>query len=451
MSSLKLKGTFEEVKANSVESGVLVRELNAKEYTRNLYLLMSKEQGDRKNGVIVEKETNKVVGECMDSLYENPSVKELNEILRPKGEDYVEDGLNRYEMEPMRFHMEVAEDGTLLRLYNYKGEWHTATSKCIDAEYSYWLSDKYSFDKMFNDVLGDEMEYEELDPNMTYNFILKHPLNRLVLKHSKASLVFVSKVNKETGEETLKLDREVKLNEKVEKLVVLPKVVESMYQVTESWADSIDSFEETRNVILETHTRENIDWTKEEIDKVLSGMHGYKGLMFVKYNFDTKRYTRVLYDTDWYRELKDIKGNTPNVEQRWLELYKDCDYMRLDKFELEYPEYKPKFRKLYDDVVCLVSMIYEVYLDTHVFRKYKIDDTDRLSKSVKRLHGVYMRSKTDLNKKGTSITYEIADNLVKSFDVKILMKLLGLESRPNKEKKYRILKRGESPPLPSID
>jgi hypothetical protein len=405
VSSIKeLNGTFQEVKMNMEENNVLVRELKAKEYTRKLYLLMAGERGNRLNGLIVEKETNKVVAECIDSLYENINIHDLNEILKPKGEDYVDaDGLNRYYQEPLGHHIELAEDGTLVRLYNYENEWHTATSKCIDAEYSYWLSDNYSFDKMFKDAL--EINYSELDTKMTYNFILKHPLNRIVLKHSKASLTFVSKVNNETGQEHLKLDSELSLIENVGLLSVLPKVLESSYQVTENWADSIDSFEETRNVILEMHTRENIDWTKSEMCQLLSTFPG-KGLVFVKYNYDTKRYTRILYETDEYKELKDIKGNTPNVDKRWLELYKEKEYEKLDKFKTVYPEYLEKFTDLEERFKKLVLDIYNVYLNTHVFRKFHIDDTNPLFKSVKRLHGVYMRSKTEDNKKGDSITYE---------------------------------------------
>jgi hypothetical protein len=426
----------------------VVRELKAKEYTRKLYLLMENSPGNKLNGVIKEKETNKVVGECIDSLYENIDVKELNEILKPKGQDTQEDGLNQYESEPLSHHIEMAEDGTLIRLYNYENEWHTATSKCIDAEYSYWLSDNYSFDKMFKDAL--EIDYTELNPRMTYNFILKHPLNRLVLKHNKASLVFVCKINNETGEEHLQLDSEIGLVEKVERLTVLPKVLESSYKVTENWADSIDDFEETRNVILEMHTRENIDWTEYELEQILRTYSG-KGLVFVKYNFDTKRYTRILYETEFYKELKEIKGNTPNVDKRWLELYKEKEYEKLEKFRKVYPEYNEKFEKLEERLKNLVTEIYSVYLNTHVFRKYQIDDTNNLFKSVKRLHGVYMRSKTEENKRGEPITYEKTLSMVLGFDIHILMKLLEIEQRPNKERKMRILKRDESPPLPSIE
>lgn len=448
MISIKeLNGTFQEVKKNMEENGILVRELKAKEYTRKLYLLMAGDKGNRLNGLIVEKETNKVVAECIDSLYENIDINELNELLKPKGEDSVsEDGLNSYLKEPISHHIELAEDGTLVRLYNYDGEWHTATSKCIDAEYSYWLSDTYSFDKMFKDAV--DIEYSELDARMTYNFILKHPLNRLVLKHSKASVTFVSKVNNKTGQEHLKLDSELSLIEKVDTTSILPKVLESAYQVTESWADSIDEFEETRNITLEMHTRENLDWTESEMSQLLSTFYG-KGIVFVKYNFDTKRYTRVLYESDSYKELKEIKGNTPNVDKRWLELYKEKEYEKLSKFRLVYPEYNEKFTELEKRFKTLVMEIYNVYLNTHVFRKYHIDDTNPLFKSVKRLHGVYMRSKTEENKRGDVITYETTLSMIESFDIRILMKLLKIEQRPNKEK-VRILKRSESPPLPSI-
>jgi hypothetical protein len=440
-------GEFEEVKKSVEEKGVLVRELKAYDYSKSLYLLASKEAvgvselTDRLNGVVLEKGTNNVVAECVDVLYEDLEVEKLNELL-VKGyreKETNDEGEQVYSDDTNEYRVEYAEDGTMIRLYNYNGEWHTATTKCIDARNSYWVTDKYSFDEMFYDAVERDV-IQKLDKSLTYCFVLKHPLNRLVIKHEKAEVVFVSKIRNKDGKETLELDLENVGEEELSKVVsrakVLPEIVEDSYLVTSNWADSMD--EETRTMSIQTSTRTNTSWTKEELNNLLKTQdETVKGILFVKLDRETGRYKRVLYESELYKELKEIKGNTPNVEKRWIELYKEDKRAELLKFESVYREYAEKFRDLESRFERVTREIFREYIKTHVYREYRLDETSNYYKSVKRVHGVYMRTKTDDNPKGTPMTQERVSEIVKDFKVHVITKLMGLEQRPNKEKRIQ--------------
>lgn len=440
-------GEFEEVKKSIEAKGMLVRELKAYDYSKSLYLLASKEYvgvselTDRLNGIMLEKGTNKVVAECVDMLYDDLKVEELNELLMKgyKEKETNDQGEDVYSDDTLEYKIEYAEDGTMIRLYNYKDEWHTATTKCIDARNSYWVTDKYSFDEMFYDAVDRDV-IQKLDKNFTYCFVLKHPLNRLVVKHDKAEVVFVSKIQNKNGKETLELDLthigEAELYETVSRSRVLPEIIEDSYLVTSNWGDSMD--EETRTMNVETSTRTNVNWTREELNNLLKiGDEKVKGILFVKLDRETGRYKRVLYESDLYKELKEIKGNTPNVEKRWIELYKEDKKSELVKFESVYREYSEKFRDLENRFEKVIREIYREYIKTHVYREYRLDETSDYYKSVKRVHGVYMRTKTDDNPKGTPMTLQKVSEIIKDFKVHVITKLMGLEQRPNKEKRIQ--------------
>jgi hypothetical protein len=102
-----------------------------------------------------------------------------------------------------------AYDGTIITVYNYKGEWHFGTSSCPDANSSKFSHPTKSHGNMFDEILykfykgtGDIGEYElnmlsyedisrklrssfvsNLDPNMAYEFIVIHHENVHIINY----------------------------------------------------------------------------------------------------------------------------------------------------------------------------------------------------------------------------------------------------------------------------
>jgi hypothetical protein len=146
---IKESGSFDNLKNIVKESGIEVREIEDEELS-NLYLLVTDKNVDKNaltplqmecNGIILEKNTNKIVCMCQNKF---------TDIVQHEGQvSQIEDLKRHYS----KFRMEYCEDGTVIRLYNYNNNWYTATTRCIDATKSYWSSEK-TFNDMFWEIFN---------------------------------------------------------------------------------------------------------------------------------------------------------------------------------------------------------------------------------------------------------------------------------------------------------
>ena len=86
-------------------------------------------------------------------------------------------------------------DGSIIKVYFYKGKWRVATNGTIEAEDATTYDDKTTFKDLFFDVLS-LTKFEELTSllykDTTYLFELIHPMNRVVVDyHEKKELIFI--------------------------------------------------------------------------------------------------------------------------------------------------------------------------------------------------------------------------------------------------------------------
>ena len=143
------------------------------------------------NGIIYEKQTFQLVAYGMDKLREGHGI-EVFDTIANLGEN---DGLDP---DDAKVDIEESEDGTVIKIYNWRGKWIVSTNKTIDARRARWSSTK-SFLQMTYDAVGvvtDEQFQEKmnasLSPTSTYSFVLVHPENHLVVRYSTPALVFAS-------------------------------------------------------------------------------------------------------------------------------------------------------------------------------------------------------------------------------------------------------------------
>ena len=152
----------------------------------NIFLIHTTENSDLNyklvrecNGIIIEKNTYKILCYTFDKCYED-----LNENF-----DY--DNL----------YIESCIEGTLIRLYFYNNKWMVSTKRCIDATKSKWLSDK-NFFELFLECTNINL-METLNKNHCYSFVLAHPENSIVVKYNIPILFHISTRNLETLNEVL--------------------------------------------------------------------------------------------------------------------------------------------------------------------------------------------------------------------------------------------------------
>ncbi len=177
--------SFEEIKS-VVENEQYKLKIKESDLYPNLYLICQTEESDNSipfvrecNGIILEKNTNKIVcysfEKCEDMENINPKIN-INEA---------------------RF--DIAIDGVLIRVYNYNGIWMISTKKCIDAKKARWLTTK-SFHEMFEEVFPTE-KIANMDVNDCYTFILCHPENNMVVKYETPRLYHIATRNMVTFQE----------------------------------------------------------------------------------------------------------------------------------------------------------------------------------------------------------------------------------------------------------
>lgn len=346
------------------------RELKDKENknVENLVLLFNKktdtEIQKECNGLIIEKNTNKIVASCQHDF----------EQKQPENHDeYVS--------------AEYCEDGTIIRLYNYNGIWTTATKKCIDAKYSFWSNSK-TFNEMFWEVFGHEkFDLSKLDKDHTYIFALLHVDNILVVKHTENSLVYLACINNITGENCENLDLSLfSINPKIrlsEKLNLTEEDLVENYNFNGEGFSKLDEkyFNPKKRGILIKYTNNRI------------------------YKVDFKEFVYV----------QKIRGNEPFIRIRYLELLNDPE--NLYHLTCYYSEHHFTFSMIHHTILSVCNEIYMLYRNTHVKHKITIDNTHEYFKTIKQLHAQYKTT----NK---PITKEDVYNKFKTYNIHILKKLL---------------------------
>lgn len=363
--------TFNDVVKECDQFGIDVRTKNDNSNISDLFLLVSKDDDTplkmQCNGIILQKETNNVVCACQNKFV-SVSKEEMRKTLVQNGEGDI----------PF-LRVEYCEDGTVMRLYNYKNTWYTATTKCIDARESYWSSNK-TFDEMFWETF-DKSYLDHLDKNSTYVFVLLHSENRIVVKHARNSFVYISRINNETMEEDYR---------NVFRFAWRPRMIPYFD------LDDINRFywPQKRGVLIKVLQQKQ---TVEDVQG-LSQWKMYK------------------VDFDQYIHIKDVRGNVPNIYVRYLELLGNEDMQRdLEKY---YYEYRNSFDQIRKDIYTLVKTIHKLYVDSHIKRTTQITEEHIFWRTLRQLHAQYKAT----NK---PICYEDVHSKLKSLDRCVLKKFLG--------------------------
>jgi hypothetical protein len=128
---------------------------------------MNDEFSRKCRGLIVEKDTNNIV--CM------PPMKSMD----------LHQFLGQFQLTNCT--IEEFLDGTMINLWYYKDEWHISTRSSIGAKCR-WYSKKH-FSEMFEE--SNKLDFEKLNKNYFYSFVLQHPENRIVTIYSEPTITLV--------------------------------------------------------------------------------------------------------------------------------------------------------------------------------------------------------------------------------------------------------------------
>jgi hypothetical protein len=222
--------------------------------------------------------------------------------------------------------LEYCEDGTVIRVYNFLDSWHVATTKKIDANKAFWGASK-SFGEMFMETC--KIDWDSLDKNYTYNYILKHSENRIVVVHHENKVMFINKINNTSGEVD-KTDSE------------------------------IETFKYEGNTSFEEYFNAN-----------------KRGVIYNSYKYDFSNYTLV----------KTVRGNVPHMQMRYLQLLNNTSSLFI--LENTYPECHFTFAMVKHCLTNLYKKVHSLYIESHVKHLMQVYPVHPMYRTLKQLHSQY--------------------------------------------------------------
>ena len=244
-------------------------------------------------------------------------------------------------------------DGTMINVFHHGGTWQISTRSEIGGRNKWLPGDngtKLSFRDMFYECLPVE-SIEELDPELSYSFVMRHRYNRNVspIYQNEAYLVEVYSY----GDTIRRLPHSEYPTDK--------------YLLNESTSD--------RETFLSYHDNENVP-------PLPYHCKGYTVKM------GTARYKKV---NPMFRRVQAMKGQTNNPFLNYIILRSSGDLKEyltyFPESQLNYNEYRDKIHKLSND-------LYTTYKNTHIYKSYEIKDIPYYIKPlIYDIHGIYLKTK----------------------------------------------------------
>jgi hypothetical protein len=212
-----------------------------------------------------------------------------------------------------------AYEGTILRLFNFNGVWYLSTHKKINGRRSRWSGRE--FGQLFDETYTGN--FENLNKSLVYIFLLSHPENRIVINVENPTLYLTGIYN---GKELLHPSQVDEATDS--SLIVNEKLQFDTFEELKVWFENLDS-------------------------DTVSGVLIY----------DKESYIKVTLSE--YTRKKFIRGNNPNLNIRFVELYKVGKERELETL---FPN--NEFSKLRDSLESVLTKLETLYDKRYVQREF---------------------------------------------------------------------------------
>lgn len=302
----------------------------------------------------------------------------------------------------------VAEElveGTMINVFwdpciGMGGAWEIATRNKVGANSSFYNNKKgKTFREMFAECCNNSgLDYEMLDRNYCYSFVMQHPENRIVVPFTNMELYLIQVcdiVNTENGTcnvviqdiNSIKIDKIWK-NTKIK----FPRIYEDWYRY------------------------------KDLIESYASKNTSYSIVGVILRNVGTNERCKIRNPV--YEEVRQLRGNQPKLQYQYLSLRKEGKVGDFLKF---YPEYKKDFSSFRDQVHLFTNTLFQNYISCYI-RKEKplLEFPDQYRRHMFILHKKYI---DELKEKNLYVTNTIVIEYVNTIHSAKLMFCLNFHSR----------------------
>ena len=260
-------------------------------------------------------------------------------------------------------------EGTLIMVFNHENKWYITTRRCLNAQESTWIKNN-SYFEMFMEAMDGKFEFDELDKNQCYHFVLVHHKNKNIVSYN-----FLGKEYKElfhimTTEKYTLAESNHKINDKIK------------YIPDEKFATIDDLLDELKK-------QNDLDRLYQKVTLEGYVLKYYTGELY-KSPFVTLKLQTNIYDI-----LMKLKPNNSNIYQCFLELYQK------DKLS----EFLPYFTRYGNDVIKRIHLsmqnmakeildLYHMTRNKNNIEVYQIL-TEQYKKCLYDIHGSYIKNRKD--------------------------------------------------------
>ena len=341
---------FDSSKLKLEELGLIVKEYD------DLYLvkyekeksMMENEDVRKCRGVILEKNTNKVVcispPKSIDNDFYHKKYKGMNS----------ENSLNVV--------IEEFYDGSMINVFKYKDINYISTRSCLGAHCKY--SSIKTFNTMFSECINFEL-FDKLDNNYCYSFLLQHPDNRIVKDYSEPSsiLVMTTRINDDNTIHILNTIETQELLSRCDVQLKTPKI----YNI------------------------ESMDKIYNEIDNLNDSDQG-----FVLKLYDNGIDNRSKIRNMRYNEIRKLKGNQTNNMYKYFELRKN---QTIGEYLEYFPEDKDSFDKFRLELYTFTQRLFTYYQELKVRKNIRFLEIDyEFRPLINDLHSIYTTTQKQITK-----------------------------------------------------
>lgn len=285
--------------------------INDKEYANKLGIKVRKTVVSDKNLYMLNYDKSKLNSENIHTLGLFRSVITDGEKIvcfsPPKSLKFLDFKENE---EKNEVRIENFVEGTMINLFYFENEWNCATKSTIGAKCKFFKDYPKTFRLLFLEAMEESnLEFDMLDKNYCYSFVVQHPENRIVVPFSKKKLFLIDMYFCEKFQ-IKSVDKQQAFSgydENEEPNVHLPKTIDKLY----------DYKGKTFSELFEYFTSLNLDY------KTMGVVVKSNGLRTKIWNQN-------------YLKVKCLRGNNPKIQFQYYNLLKD---KKLKEFLAFYPEY----------------------------------------------------------------------------------------------------------------
>jgi len=263
----------------------------------------------------------------------------------------------------------VAEEyveGTMINMFydNDKNEWELATRSSVGGKVNYFNRNNMTFRQMFLETCNSSnLEFDMLDKNLSYSFVMQHPNNRIVIPFTDMKLYLVAcyKIYNETvaGHDAWTIDV-IDINGIKEGLnkakIYYPK--QYTFELFDELVNIVNTYENYTNVGIVIHNPFNGTRTKIRNEK--------------------------------YEYVRKLRGNQPKLQYRYLELRVN---KQTDEYLKYFPEDNNNFRSYETEIINYTTLLYNYYVNCFIHKQQLLQYYPYEYKlNMYELHGKYINT-----------------------------------------------------------